>query len=224
MIGEVIAAVTKAMKDLPHRAIAGQRDRAGEAAQRIAAAAYGTNRPEPEQAVVALQAGASELDEAIAHLAGAREALTRYLGVLSGRPLDTAMPATPQRPSSAWDATPLLARFREDMPRLGHVSSGRRVHILDGDGDGRGGGHRWDSEIPGKTKFPQSWSDDKIIAMAEDVARHPDSPPQLQDDNGRWQCRGMRDGVEIVVVLDPDGSMRTARPESGPGVTRNPRW
>jgi len=129
---------------------------------------------------------------------------------------------TPAR-RNGWEVTPFLAAFRDDMTRLGEVSAGRRIHILDGDGDGRGGGHRWDSEVPGKTKFPRSWDDDKIIAMTMEVAVTPDAPPERQD-NDRWQCRGTRDGVEILVVVDPDGGVRTARPVDGPGVTRNRRW
>jgi hypothetical protein len=116
----------------------------------------------------------------------------------------------------------LLTQFRDDMTRLGYVSPDRRRHILDGDGNDVGGGHRWDSTVPGKTKFPQSWSDDKIIDVTRDVALHPDQPPVRRED-GRWPCTGTRAGVEILVVLDPDGAVRMARPLRGPGVTRNPR-
>jgi hypothetical protein len=108
------------------------------------------------------------------------------------------------------------------MTRLGETSAGRRVHILDGDGDGKGGGHRWDSDIPGKAKFPRTWKDDKVFDMIHDVAQRPDHAP-IQRLSGRWWCTGTRKGVEILVILDPDGAVRTARPERGPGVTRNPR-
>ncbi len=42
-------------------------------------------------------------------------------------------------------------------------------------------------------------------------------------DNGRWLCTGERDGASVRVVLEPDGSVRTAHPVSGPGVETNPK-
>ena len=108
------------------------------------------------------------------------------------------------------------------MPLLGQIRPGRAVHILDGDGDGRGGGHRWDSPVPGKTLFPRDWSDDTVLERVRDVARRPDFAPRRQD-NDRWVCEGVREGVCIQVVVDPDGAVRTALPLYGPGVTRNPR-
>jgi hypothetical protein len=107
------------------------------------------------------------------------------------------------------------------MTWLGHITPGRRRHILDGDNDGRGGGHRWNSRNPGKMKFPRSWDDDKIINTIRDVATRPGRPPIRRDDD-RWVCTGTRDNVDITVILDPDGAVRAAWPERGPGVTHNP--
>lgn len=107
------------------------------------------------------------------------------------------------------------------MKRLGEVAAGRRIHILDGDGDGESGGHRWDSEIPDKTKFPYVWDDDKIIREISDVAKRPDSPPRARR-RGGWVCEGTRDGVTIEVVINRDGQVWTGYPLRGVGVERNP--
>lgn len=139
-----------------------------------------------------------------------------------GQPGVSSAASVPASRVNGWELDPFLTTFRDEMPRLGEVTPGRRVHILDGDGDGVGGGHRWDSDIPGKSRFPRSWSDDKIIDMVQDVAERPDVLPVRQD-NDRWQCRGTRDQILMLVIVNPDGSVRTARPIDGPGVTRNPR-
>jgi hypothetical protein len=84
------------------------------------------------------------------------------------------------------------------------------------------GGHRWNSTIPGKKRFPSYWEDDKIIETVQEVALRPDGEATRLASGG-WECRGTRDNVEVVVVLEPDGGIRAAWPEQGPGVTRNPR-
>lgn len=84
-----------------------------------------------------------------------------------------------------------------------------------------GGGHAPGTGRRGTTEFPPSWSSDRIINAVIDVAKNPDEEPGLQP-NGRWRTTGVRDGVEIVVLLQPDGEIHTAYPVSGPGVTRNP--
>ncbi|MFE9577211.1 EndoU domain-containing protein [Nocardia sp. NPDC006044] len=103
------------------------------------------------------------------------------------------------------------------------ITQGRRIHILDGDGDEDGGGHAPGVGAPGKTEFPDTdtWTDDHIIDSVLDVARNPDQTPVLQD-NGRWKVSGTRDGVLIEVIVNSDGSIRTGYPVSGPGVVRNP--
>jgi hypothetical protein len=54
-----------------------------------------------------------------------------------------------------------------------------------------------------------------------DVAKNPDEPPRRQH-NGRWRAVGLRDGVDIVVLIEQDGAIHTAYPVGGAGVTRNP--
>jgi Bacterial EndoU nuclease len=89
------------------------------------------------------------------------------------------------------------------------VSRDRRTHILDG--DATGGGHR-NGAGRGKSEFPPGWSDDKIIDEIESVANDPDSQRSLQP-NGRTRVEGTRDGIDIRVIVDPDGaSIRTGHP------------
>lgn len=125
--------------------------------------------------------------------------------------------ATETRPRSAWDHADALTRPPLDALR---VPPERAVHILDG--DATGGGHRYGIGKPGKTEFPASWDDDKIIDSMVSVARAPDSA-SLQR-NGRWKAEGVRDGVALAVIIMTDGRIWSAYPLPGsPGVRQNPR-
>ena len=100
------------------------------------------------------------------------------------------------------------------------VSPERHVHILDGDADG-GGGHRHGVGNPGKTEFPASWNDEKIINALLDVARQPDHSPGHQEWNDRWVARGTRDDVEVVAVVARDAEYLDWLADSGgPGVVK----
>ena len=122
---------------------------------------------------------------------------------------------------SGWDSVDASNRPALDALR---VSPERRVHILDGDADGGGGGHRHGVGKPGKTEFPANWDDEKVIATVLDVARKPDKPPTHQDWNDTWLCAGTRDNVEVTAVIERSGDILTGWPEEGgPGVVRNPR-
>jgi hypothetical protein len=121
---------------------------------------------------------------------------------------------------SGWDSVDTSSRPELDALR---VSPERRVHILDGDADG-GGGHRHGIGNPGKTEFPASWNDKKIIDALLDVARRPDHSPGHQEWNDRWVARGTRDDVEVVAVVARDGRIWTGWPTpGGPGVVKNPK-
>jgi hypothetical protein len=104
------------------------------------------------------------------------------------------------------------------------VSPERTTHILDGDETGVGGGHRHGVGKPGKTEFPASWGDERIIANVLDVARRPDKLPTHQDWNDTWLCSGNRDAVDVWAVVERSGDILTGWPEEGgPGVVRNPK-
>jgi Bacterial EndoU nuclease len=100
-----------------------------------------------------------------------------------------------------WDSVDAANRPSLDALR---VSPERHAHILEGDADGSGG-HRHGIDNPGKTEFPVSWNDEKIIDALLDVACQPDHPPRHQEWNDRWVARGTRDDVEVVVVIARDG-------------------
>jgi Bacterial EndoU nuclease len=121
---------------------------------------------------------------------------------------------------SGWDAVDSGQRPPLDAIR---ITPERAEHILDGDDAGRGG-HRHGVGNPGKTEFPASWDDKKIMDNVRDVGRRPDQPPVYQDWNSRWLARGTRDDVEVVVVVAGDGRIWSGWPRpGGPGVVRNPR-
>ncbi len=121
---------------------------------------------------------------------------------------------------SGWDSIDTANRPPLDAIR---VSPERTTHLLDGD-PGGGGGHRHGIGKPGKTEFPASWDDKKIMGNALDVARRPDSPPVHQHWNDRWVCSGIRDSIEVSVIVLHSGEVWTAWPDEGsPGIKRNPR-
>ena len=132
----------------------------------------------------------------------------------------TDAPTEARTDRSGWDAVDSGNRPPLDAIR---ITPERSAHILDGDADGKGG-HRHGVGNPGKTEFPASWDDKKIMDSVHDVARRPDQPPIYQDWNSRWLARGTRDDVEVVVVVTGDGRIWSGWPRpGGPGVVRNPR-
>jgi hypothetical protein len=132
----------------------------------------------------------------------------------------TDSPAEERTDRSGWDTVDSGQRPPLDAIR---ITPERSAHILDGDDAGRGG-HRHGVGNPGKTEFPASWDDKKIMDSVRDVGRRPDQPPIYQDWNSRWLARGTRDDVEVVVVVAGDGRIWSGWPRpGGPGVVRNPR-
>ncbi|MBB4906428.1 WXG100-like domain-containing protein [Actinophytocola algeriensis] len=109
------------------------------------------------------------------------------------------------------------------VPDPGTISAAvNRGHILYGDADGVGGGHKHNSGIPFKTTFPPHWTnDDEIIARIEDVARNPEYPPVFNLEYETWTVYGIREGVVIQVFVTPDGTITSGFPVEGEGVHRN---
>jgi hypothetical protein len=129
-------------------------------------------------------------------------------------------PADARQDRSGWDAVDPAKRPPLDALR---VTPERSAHILDGEANGQGG-HRHGTGHPGKTEFPASWDDTKVMDNVLDVGRRPDQPPIYQTWNDRWLARGTRDEVEVVVVVAGDGRIWSGWPRpGGPGVVSNPR-
>jgi RHS repeat-associated protein len=97
------------------------------------------------------------------------------------------------------------------------ASQKRRKHILDG--DSTGGGHRPGTGKPGKSEFPQGWSDDQIMHAISDIATDP-SAFRKAGRGGRTIAEGMRDGINIRVIQEPNGDIVSGFPTN---VPRNPR-
>ncbi|MBR9729645.1 EndoU domain-containing protein [Shewanella intestini] len=85
-------------------------------------------------------------------------------------------------------------------------------------GDATGGGHKFGFSrlFNGKTKFPASWSSDKIMNAVSDIATDPSLKwVQQTGKAGNWFTKagkpahftveGTRNGANIKVVLEPAG-------------------
>ena len=126
-----------------------------------------------------------------------------------------------EQASSAWKDSEVRGHPDRPVESDIHVTADRARHILDGDPDSDGGGHRHGTGRPGKTEFPRAWPDDVIITAAEQVGRKPD---QVEwQPNGRWRVTGDHEGVRVNGIVLADGRMWTAWPEpGGKGVIQNP--
>ena len=97
------------------------------------------------------------------------------------------------------------------------ISDQRRTHILDG--NRTGGGHRPGLGKPGKSEFPHGMTDDQIIDTIIDIASDPASITRAGR-GGRTIVEGTRDGIDVRVILESDGSIVSGFPTNMP---RNPR-
>lgn len=123
-----------------------------------------------------------------------------------------------------WEISWLLEADPEDvMPQyvLDKAREGRRTrpvqpvrYPLKGGGHGTGRGN------PGKSEYPARWSDDDAIEQVMSVATRPDGAVQQPD--GTFRAWGVRDGVDLRVVVTELGSVVTSFPVSGDGVVVNP--
>ncbi|AKT31826.1 EndoU domain-containing protein [Pseudomonas syringae pv. actinidiae] len=105
-----------------------------------------------------------------------------------------------------------------DNPSL--VDKKAEKHILDGDGPASGG-HRFGTGVPGKSEFPKSWSDEKILSTISDIATDPKTQWSSPDGRGYQTGSGNRDGINIKVVYDKvKGRVVTGYPTNTP---KNPK-
>lgn len=91
----------------------------------------------------------------------------------------------------------LLNKFKDYVAVL---KEERLKHILFGEGDGKGGGHKGGLGKSGKSEFPKEWSDAKVAQTIKEVANDPISSATPRND-GRIEVRGMRDGVDVLVII-----------------------
>ncbi|MQA78783.1 MAG: hypothetical protein GEV10_09960 [Streptosporangiales bacterium] len=137
----------------------------------------------------------------------------------SGTPATTSASSEPPI-RSGWEASGVGDHPRR--PASLTLSDRRRRHILDGDPDSTSGGHRYGTGRPGKTEFPQAWSDETIVQRVLSVAQSPDETPRLQN-NGKWYTHGLHDGVDVVAVVHRRDGIVTGYPlPGGRGVRQNP--
>ncbi|NDE91169.1 MAG: hypothetical protein EB059_08570 [Alphaproteobacteria bacterium] len=86
----------------------------------------------------------------------------------------------------------------------------RRIHILFG--DKTGGGHKYGTGSPGKTEFPESWDDEKIITVTKRIAND-NQLPMRPSGRRYWLRMGEEEDLQIRVVLDRErGEIVTSYP------------
>ncbi|PPI54051.1 EndoU domain-containing protein, partial [Rathayibacter toxicus] len=158
----------------------------------------------------ALGAAGGAAGAALAHGAGA--ALNNIKSVLSTKTTHTA--------------TTALEDIHPTPQYVNLASTERTEHILDGELTDKGtwsGGHRAPGK-PGKTPFPEDWSDEKIMHYISDIATDPTLAlkPKNKTDIGnftkeglpaRFIVEGERESVKIRVVIELAGEgIITAHP------------
>ncbi len=107
-------------------------------------------------------------------------------------------------------------KFLSDSVNL--ASEARTKHILFGEGPSSGG-HLWPGNS-GKSAFPASWSSDKIMHNISDIVTDPNIQWTSQTGkigsafaNVRYRAEGIREGVNIRVIVEPNGEgIITAHP------------
>lgn len=84
-----------------------------------------------------------------------------------------------------------------DDRRDERITTQIRRHILDGEPDGSGG-HRYGTNHPGRTEFPQSWRDEKCLSAVTYTSDHhyqrDDSNPNFTKSYGYFDGFGCMSG------------------------------
>lgn len=75
----------------------------------------------------------------------------------------------------------------------------RQTHILKG--DATGGGHLFGANV-GKAEFPKSWSAEKILNNAADIATDPNLKWVYQPRRKTYKVDGIRDDVRMTVIIN----------------------
>lgn len=117
----------------------------------------------------------------------------------------------PATPVPAGVVAPVQQQGAAPIPEKGafSITPQRRQHILYG--DGTGGGHKFGAGKPGKSEFPRSWDDEKIIRIALQIANDEKIP--LRPSGRYWLKMGEAETIKIRVVLNREaGEIITAYP------------
>lgn len=96
------------------------------------------------------------------------------------------------------------------------LTNGRSVHIL--------ANHRYGAGKPGKTEFPSTWDDQRIVHQVSDIATDTTLTRQV-DPRGTPYVTGSRDGLDITVTFFPNNHPRAGQISSAypTNVPANPR-
>lgn len=107
----------------------------------------------------------------------------------------------PSAPINSASAPVKIEQNNTEQQILFKLTAQRRIHILYG--DGTGGGHKAGAGKPGKTEFPVSWDEDRIISTVIRIAND-QRLPMRQSGKRYWLRMGEEDGLQIRVVLDKE--------------------
>ncbi|WP_394560153.1 RHS repeat-associated core domain-containing protein [Aquipseudomonas alcaligenes] len=137
---------------------------------------------------------------------------TGWVDLLGLHATNGQCPPSTSTPSKSTSQQPAVGQSSPNPPDV-DLTGHRKDHILNR--------HRAGAGKPGKTEFPASWSDDKILNYVSDVATDPSSTTGL----GKWDSPyaiGVREGIEIRVDFYPRnhpdyaGKISTAYPTNTP--------
>jgi hypothetical protein len=104
-------------------------------------------------------------------------------------------------------------------PNLDLTDARGRMHILDGEGNGNGG-HGPGRGISGKSEFPSTWSDQRVLNEISDIATDPNQIWSNPNSRGYITTTKTVEGIDIKVVYDiRNGRIVTGYPTN---VPRNP--
>ncbi len=83
----------------------------------------------------------------------------------------------------------------------GVIDDKAKVHILDGDG-ANSGGHRYGTGKPGKTEFPEEWSDQKVESVISNIVTDPTTNWSAPDKRGYIDTNVKVENIDVQVVYD----------------------
>lgn len=217
-IGDVAAELRAAiaMAEEAGQKVKAADDQAADALSPLQAALADSSSTFAHEGLDQLSAAREKLLEALTLIAAANETMSRYVASIAGSPGggSAGAKASPTAPGPR-DAP----GYPHDRPHP--ISWSDLIHICHGDKNNiRSGGHLAGTGRPGKKEFPPDWDDEDVRAALTAVASAPESIESAR--RGKFKAHGEYRGVEIDVIVRPDGSIEAGWPTGGPGVRTNP--